>query len=288
MKSPELIKPAPPVITIPQPNADTGTVPLIAGSGVPGCIVTVAQVTDVETILNKAPVGADGGWSLKPLFELAEGSVQISAWQNDGVDDSEKVHGYFRVVKVQPPPPHVQKPVADYIAGPATLLQGVGVPNAFVQVWNLEQTQLLGEGDVDGAGRWVFSVKENLSEGLYEIRARQTYLQQTSEWTAPLAFNVVRQLPVNAPIIVTPGEGAKVESRPMFSGEGQEPGYSISVVDLATNNLIAFGLVHENGQWSLQSSVALPAGPNKISALQRFKSDTSDWALVRSFEVGTT
>lgn len=288
MKSPEVIKPAPPLISTPKPNADAGTLPLIAGSGVPGCIVTVAQFTDVETILNSAPVGDEGEWSLRPRFELAEGSVQISAWQNDGVDDSEKVYGFFHVVKVQPPPPQVRKPVADYIAGPATLLQGVGVPNAFVQVWNLEQTQLLGEGDVDGAGRWVFSVKENLSEGLYEIRARQTYLQQTSEWTAPLTFNVVRQLPVNAPTIDEPKEGAKVGSHPTFSGEGQDPGYSISVVDLATNNLIAFGLVQDDGKWSLKSSVALPAGPNKISALQRFKSDTSDWALVRSFEVGTT
>lgn len=283
MKRPKR-KPAPPVISTPEQNADTDTLPLIAGSGVPGCIVTVAQVTDVETILNSAPVGDEGKWSLRPRFELAEGSVQISAWQNDGVDDSEQVHGFFHVVKVQPPPPQFVKPVADYTAGPATLLQGVGYPNAFVQVWNLAQTQLMGEGHVAESGRWVFSVRENLSEGLYKIQARQTYLGQTSEWTEPRTFHV-EQLPVDAPVIVSPSEGEEVGSHPVFSGKGQQPGYSVSVIDLATNNLIAFGLVQDDGEWSLPSSVALPEGLNKVCALQRNGIETSDWALVRSFIV---
>ncbi|MFJ2462810.1 hypothetical protein [Pseudomonas sp. NPDC087615] len=183
------------------------------------------------------------------------------------------------------PAPVITYPAADAETGPATLLLGIGVPGAFVEVWDIEHTQLHGKGSVNANGRWAFSFSGDLAQGPHRIHARQTFNDETSPWTDIRLFNVLLQPDVNAPAIGTPLEGEQTDNAAVLSGDVRQPGGIVDIIDLDANLWIASATVEGDLSWQAQASSPLSAGPHRISAIHRVAGKVSDWARIRTFSV---
>ena len=186
----------------------------------------------------------------------------------------------------QPPPaPTITYPEQGSTTGLATLLLGSGIPDALVQVWNIENTHSLGAGKVSANGRWAFSISGAQAQGQQRIHAHQTYAGNTSQWSDERAYEVRLRPAIDVPLVLEPIEGAQVDAPPVFSGDVTRAEGFVSIFDLDTGLEIARARVESDQKWATPAEHRLPVGQYRISAVHNIAGDTSDWGRVRTFTV---
>lgn len=183
------------------------------------------------------------------------------------------------------PAPTITYPAQGSTTGPATLLLGSGIPNALVQVWNIENTHSLGAGRVSAKGRWAFSISGAQPQGPHRIHAHQTYESTTSQWSDKREYEVRLRPDIDVPLVLEPIEGAQLEKPPLFSGDVTRAEGFVSIFDLDTGVEIARAGVDSDRQWKTPAAPLLPVGQYRISAVHNIAGETSDWGRVRTFTV---
>jgi len=187
--------------------------------------------------------------------------------------------------QISQPGPTITYPKEASATGPATLLLGSGIPNAQVQVWNTENTHLLGAGQVSTNGRWAFSINGVQAPGQHRIHAHQTYAGITSEWSEERGYEVRLRPEIDVPGVVEPIEGAQVDTPLMFSGDVTRAEGFVSIFDLDTGLEIARAAVQSDRKWQTPAAPSLAVGQYRISAVQNIAGQVSDWGRVRTFAV---
>lgn len=183
------------------------------------------------------------------------------------------------------PAPTITYPKEASTTGPATLLLGSGIPNAQVQVWNTENTRLLGAGQVSTNGRWAFSISGVQAPGQQRIHAHQTYAGITSEWSEERGYEVRLRPEIDVPVVVEPIEGAQVDATLVFSGDVTRAEGFVSIFDLDTGLEIARAGVANDRKWTTPAAHSLTVGQYRISTVHNIAGQVSDWGRVRTFTV---
>lgn len=183
------------------------------------------------------------------------------------------------------PAPIIAYPAEASTTGPATLLLGSGIPDALVQVWNIENTDLLGAGQISANGRWAFSINGVQAQGQQKIHAHQTYAGTTSEWSDERGYEVRLRPEIDVPVVVEPIEGAQVDTPLMFSGDVTRAKGFVSIFDLDTGLEIARAAVESDRKWQTPAAHSLAVGQYRISAAHNIAGQVSDWGRVRTFTV---
>ncbi|WP_174823823.1 hypothetical protein [Pseudomonas moraviensis] len=165
------------------------------------------------------------------------------------------------------PAPIIAYPAEASTTGPATLLLGSGIPDALVQVWNIENTDLLGAGQISANGRWAFSINGVQAQGQQKIHAHQTYAGTTSEWSDERGYEVRLRPEIDVPVVVEPIEGAQVDTPLMFSGDVTRAKGFVSIFDLDTGLEIARAAVESDRKWQTPAAHSLAVGQYRISAV---------------------
>ncbi len=183
------------------------------------------------------------------------------------------------------PPPTITYPEEDKKTGVATLFLGSGIPGALVQVWNIQETDSLGGGQVSANGRWAFSFSGAQSPGKHGIKARQEVEGVMSGWSAERKYEVFLRPPINIPIVMEPEEEAEADAVPVFYGDVTQPIGIVSIINLDTDLEIARASVDSEMQWHTQATAPLAEGRHRISAIHNINGELSDWGRVRTFTV---
>ncbi|WP_185776689.1 hypothetical protein [Pseudomonas fluorescens] len=183
------------------------------------------------------------------------------------------------------PAPTITYPEEASTTGPATLLLGSGMPDALVQVWNIENTQSLGAGLVSAKGRWAFSISGAQAPGQQKIHAHQTYAGITSEWSDERGYEVRLRPEIDVPGVFVPLEGAEVNAPLLLSGDVTRAEGFVSIFDLDTGLEIARAAVESDRKWQTPAAHSLAVGQYRISAVHNIAGQVSDWGRVRTFTV---
>ncbi|MFJ5238157.1 hypothetical protein ACIP86_15710 [Pseudomonas neuropathica] len=183
------------------------------------------------------------------------------------------------------PAPYMTYPEQGETRKPSTLLLGSGIPEADVEVWSSDETQLHGKGKINKNGRWAFSVSGDLAVGLHVIKARQTYNDVESSWSEDRSFAVDLKSGLDVPAIAEPREGEALGQPVIIKGDVQQPGGMVDILDLDRDLWIAYAVVDAKGHWATEKPVSFSLGEHRISAIQRVSGKKSDWARVRTFTV---
>lgn len=182
------------------------------------------------------------------------------------------------------PAPSISHPQTNTTTGPATILLGTGIPIASIEVRNLDETQLLANGEVDMNGRWALNFSVLLSAGTHLIKARQIFDGTPSLWTDELRFQVEPELGRDVPVINQPQEGG-VSNESKFEGIALHNRGIVDIFNLNTFLWIANAPVGSDGHWATSASSPLPAGKHQITAIYRVDGKASDWARIRTFSI---
>ncbi|PTT29408.1 hypothetical protein [Pseudomonas sp. HMWF021] len=183
------------------------------------------------------------------------------------------------------PAPYMIYPEPGEIRKPSTLLLGSGIPEADVEVWSSDETQLHGKGRINKNGRWAFSVSGDLAAGPHVIKARQTFNEVESSWSEHRSFDVDLEAGLDVPAISEPREGESLDQPVIFKGDARQPGGMVDILDLDRDLWIAYAVVDTEGHWVTETPVSFSLGEHRISAIQRVNGKKSDWARMRTFTV---
>ncbi|MBO0877281.1 MAG: hypothetical protein J2P19_28210, partial [Pseudonocardia sp.] len=124
----------PPTITSPSNGDTTDQTPTISGTGLPGATVTV---TEGDTTIGTATVGADGTWSMTPSDPLSSGVHTIEATQASGDARSAPSNSVTFTVEdtTAPDPPVIERPAdGSSTADNTPVISGTAEPGSTVTV----------------------------------------------------------------------------------------------------------------------------------------------------------
>jgi hypothetical protein len=157
---------------------------------------------------------------------------------------------------------------------------GTCEPYAEVTVRHVGNQALLFQGPADADGQWLFVVKEHLEQGEQSIEVMQQHQSQTSDWSAPHPFTVVRTS-VNPPSIERPTKDSVVNPILWFSGSGVanarvtlrvKQGDDIKGTDTPT--------VNSSRNWTSRPVFELtPGTAYTLEVQQRYGIDESGWSV---------
>lgn len=183
------------------------------------------------------------------------------------------------------PAPYVTYPAQGEIGKPSTLLLGSGIPDADIEVWSNDETQLHGQGKINKNGRWAFSVSGDLEQGTHVFKARQTYMEMVSHWSNDRSFEVDLESGLDVPAIAQPREGQTLDKAVIIQGDVRQPGGMVDIIDLDRDLWIAYAVVNQQGKWATEKPVKFSVGEHRVSAIHRANGKKSDWARVRTFTI---
>jgi len=202
-------KPDTPKILEPQRGARTSRYPTIKVAGLPGALHTVRLEESDE--LHKEAADADGVLEFTLSSPLVPGDVAIQVMQASGGADSDWSDPHPFTVKAPPQIPMFTVPSPGGNAARNPLIRGRGETGGEIVLCHMNDTETP-FGSVPGSRDWRWRAEKEWPLAAYCVRAQQRTDGDCSEWTEPLAFNVIDSryaIGHAAPVIGTPVIGTR-------------------------------------------------------------------------------
>lgn len=258
--------------------------PLYSGTAEPGTTVIIKDSGDV---IGSAQVGSDGKWTFIPVPPLEDGDHSFSTIVEDkaGNQSAESTPTDFTVdtskvlVSLDYAYDDVEKFTGNLSSGSQTnddtpTLHGKATGNVTVNIY--EGTTLLGTATADDKGNWSFTTS-SLSNGLHSFTATAvnpdgTETPHTAEFTLVIDLTVPAK-PEIGEISDDVGDKTGViddgkstdDNTPTLTGDKQQPGDIITVIDKGTN--IGSAVVGDDGRWTYTPETPLSDGEHKFTVV---------------------
>lgn len=267
-----------PSITTPAIDSPVQRRPMIAGTGLPGAHIVVAQINKPNTVLAQATVDARGNWRALIDEALPPGAFTFSArhvmkgstsgWGNNHrVTITDQDLGSFTISPL--PPETGQWPV----------VRGTGTPGATIDVAPTGNPyEVLGTGTVDEYGHWAVRIARQ-EIGRHSVSARQRLAEQTSPWGSNRSFVVVRNLPM-----VIENASSESAGEAVVSGTAMPDTVVQLVVSNQPGNVLAYARADADGHWHVELT-ELPSGVLWISGVAYNNGLQSSWAVNKQVNV---
>jgi hypothetical protein len=184
-----------------------------------------------------------------------------------------------------PPPPVVVTPANGAVVNTATPAIS-GTAEAHTTVTVFFDGSVAGTTGANASGNWSFTPSSPLAQGTHVVTAQATNAAgDTSRVSAFHSFTVDTVAP-SAPVVVTPANGAFVNTaRPVISGTAEAHStVTVSFDGAVAGTVLASG----SGNWSFTPPTALAPGPHSVTAQSRDAAgNTSRPSSSSSFTVDT-
>lgn len=223
---------------------------------------------------------AAGNWSCpKPTTPLAYGAYMVDVTvYNKGATSN------FAIANPATYPKSVTAPgFGETVTTSRPVFAGTGLPGGFVVVFHGDEP--VAGGQIDKNGRWTTSALTDLPAGPVALRVEFFTPTEQTKPVSSLNHFITVNVPVPVvPVTVTgPVAGSTVETAtPVFTGSG-EAGASIVVTD--GNGVRLASTTVDDGEWSVESQLALANGPVVATATQTVAGVAETTAAATSFTV---
>jgi hypothetical protein len=262
---------AAPVVSIPAAGSEVMSRPVIAGTGIPGATVIVAQSYKPEVTLARTTVDARGNWRVLIDQPLPAGRLSVSAQQVLGASTSAWGNNHAVMVTSQDLGPLEILPLP-VVASQLPTIRGTGTPGARVKVTHsYDPWGSVGEATVDEYGNWAVDANR-MQLGRNSVSARQTLGGSQSGWAANRVFNVAAQLPTVIESLVS-----EAVSEATVTGTAMPDAVVVVVVANQPGNLLGYVKADVDGKWRIKLE-DLPSGSLSISATSFANRIPTGWA----------
>ncbi len=266
-----------PVITTPAANARFARSSEVAGTGIPGALVTLKIGTEV--IASDIEVGADCHWRRTVNLPTVGPTTMVAEQSYKGG----KRASIDRVFTVVSNAPVIESPGGGEFVTPAWVVaSGAGYPGDTVSVMRDGIMDVIGSFVVDEHGYWSGKLTKTLmGENPYSLIARSSLGGTTSDWSI---VSIVTLLAAG-PTLYEPAAGDWVGAQPFYRGLAT-PGAAIIVASCFNPALVlASTTADANGRWEIQSSQTLPEGAYRVVVRQISGGVVSEWVESGRFMV---
>nr|WP_242544847.1 Ig-like domain-containing protein [Corallococcus sp. NCSPR001] len=274
------VAPNAPVVATPAQGALVNTAtPFISGTTEPGSTVTLS----IDGQSSAAVVDGTGNWSFTPGTALAQGAHSMTARATDAAGNASQTSATrsFSVDSVAPATPVVVTPASGAVVTTATpVFSGTAEASSRVTL-SIDGTSF--EVTANGSGNWSFTPGTALTQGAHSFTAQaRDAAGNTSQTSATRAFSVDSVAP-DAPVVVTPANGALLNTAtPVISGTAEAGSTVILSVDGTAVEVVADG----SGNWSFTPGTALAQGAHSVTAQAKDTAgNTSQASAPRAFSV---
>jgi MYXO-CTERM domain-containing protein len=279
----DVTPPPAPVVVTPANGAQVNTTtPAVSGTAEPGSTVTV--IID-GTAVGTTTANAAGSWTFTPPA-LTEGQHMVRATATDPAGNTSPVSNTntFTVDVTPPAAPVVVTPANGSRVNTTTpAITGTAEPGSTVTV--IIDGTAVGTTTADAAGNWTFTPPA-LTEGSHTVRARATDAAGNTSVDSNTNTFIVDVAPPVPPVVVTPANGAQVNTTtPAISGTA-EPGSTVTVIIDGT--AVGTTTANASGTWTF-TAPALTEGPHTVSATATDPAgNTSSPSNTNTFRVDVT
>lgn len=266
-----------PIITTPAANARFARRSEVAGTGIPGALVTLKIGTEV--IASDIEVGADCHWRRTVNLPTVGPTTMVAEQSYKGG----KRASIARVFTVVSNAPVIESPSGGEFVTPAWVVaSGAGYPGDTVSVMRDGIMDVIGSFVVDEHGYWSGKLTKTLIGGNpYSLIARSSLGGTTSDWSI---VSIVTLLAAG-PTLYEPAAGDWVGAQPFYRGLAT-PGAAIIVASCFDPALVlASTTADANGRWEIQSSQTLPEGAYRVVVRQISGGVVSEWVESGRFMV---
>ncbi|WP_254608262.1 Ig-like domain-containing protein, partial [Burkholderia lata] len=261
--------------------------PVFSGKGeTPGNRI---ELWDGDKKIGETIVKADGTWELQPTSPLDNGPHNIVAVEvdKDGNKSDPSDRFDFVVDTMAPDKPAIEsiqdnvEPAGEIEPGKATndnrpTLSGRGEPGARLEVF--ANGEKIGETTVNADGTWTFRPEHPLPDGPQEFTAVASdaagNVGLPSDPVMVIVDTYVPEKPVVGEVTDNVGDiagpidngGVTDDDRPTFTGGGQRPGDTVTIID-ENGNPIGSGIVDDDGNWTVQPDEPLDDGEHRLELI---------------------
>ena len=255
--------PDPPLITSPAGGAHVNSLkPTYGGTAESGS--TVEVFVDGSSIGTTTADGT-GNWTLTQPTDLAEGSHTVKATATDaaGNESVESAPVSFTVDVTAPGAPVITSPTDGALVNvKRPTYSGTAEAGSTVKV--IVDGSSVGTTTADGTGNWTLTQPTDLADGAHTVKATASDAAgNTSPDSAAVSFTVEVPGP-DAPVILTPADGAVVNVKQPTYGGTAEAGVTVEVfVDVLSIGTVTADVY---GQWTLTQPTDLTEGAHTVKA----------------------
>lgn len=254
--------PPPPIITMPTEGAFINdATPMVRGLAEPRATVTV--YADGQSL--GATLASDGGqWQFEPSIALSEGGHVLSATATDAAFQTSEMSPprTITIDTAVPQPPVITTPVSGTVTSDTTPLIA-GTAEALATVDLYANGLFVGSTVADNSGAWQRDIALYQSTFALTARARDAADNQSNFSAPPVVLTIDISGP-DAPVILTPSEGALTGDATITVGGTAEPNTTVTV--FANGSPIASGAVNGASAWAAVPLAALADGPYALTA----------------------
>ncbi|WP_158625546.1 Ig-like domain-containing protein [Corallococcus carmarthensis] len=273
----------PPVVLTPANGAVlTTTTPVISGTAEADNTVTV--LVDGQAA-GTAQADAGGNWSFTPSTALSQGTHSVTARATDAAGNTspDAPSRSFTVDSVAPDAPVVATPANGAVVKTVNPVIS-GTAEAASTVTVLLDGVSAGTAKANAGGNWTFTPSTALSQGTHSVTARATDAVGNTSPDAPTRSFSVDSVAPDAPVLLTPANGAVVKTvNPVISGTAEA---ASTVTVLLDGQAAGTAKADAGGSWSFTPSTALAQGTHSVTARATDAAgNTSTNAPSRSFSV---
>ncbi|NOK08044.1 Ig-like domain-containing protein [Corallococcus exercitus] len=274
--------PVAPVIASPTSGQTVATqTPTLSGTAEANSTVTVREGT---TVLCTATANSSGAWSCTSST-LADGAHTVSATARDAAGNTGPASTSvpFSVDTTAPATPVVTAPTSGQAVATSTpAITGTAEAGSTVTV--REGTTVLCTATADASGAWSCT-SSTLTDGPHTVSVTARDAVGNTSPARTVSFTVDATRP-DAPVIVTPANGAALAASPVTYSGTAEPGSRVTV----TLDGTSLGTVTANGagEWSFTPGIVLGDGGHTLTAVAQDGAGNTSPVATSTFTVDTT
>jgi hypothetical protein len=259
----DVTAPNAPVITSPAGGAHVNSQkPTYSGTAEAGS--TVKVIVDGSSVGTTTADGT-GNWTLTQPTDLPEGAHTVKATAADaaGNESVESAPVSFTVDVTAPNAPVITSPTDGALVNvKRPTYSGTAEAGSKMEVFLNGSS--VGTTTADGTGNWTLTQPTDLADGAHTVKATASDAAgNTSPDSAAVSFTVEVPGP-DAPVILTPADGAVVNVKQPTYGGTAEAGVTVEVfVDVLSIGTVTADVY---GQWTLTQPTDLTEGAHTVKA----------------------
>ncbi len=265
----DTVAPAPPTVTAPISGTVTSDTPTFAGTGEPGHDITVYD--DGGNVVCTSVVDPDGNWTCVPDAPLEDGEQTFDVTQKDPAGNESDPVKITITVDTSPAvitPPIITAPISGAVTNDNTpTFEGIADAGTTVTV-TLEDGTFVCAATVDAKGLWSCTPGASLPDGEHTfVAVSGDGAGNESDPSGPVTITIDTVAP-EAPVIITPSEGATTGPLPTFTGTA-EPGTTVRVEEMVGTLVVVIceAVTDAAGNWTCTATTPLTAGEHTATAI---------------------